>query len=287
MAFRGTGTLDNENAMKVRSIVTRCCLWLVFFVATPGTRSLVAFEETWTRLRVPGFWEKAHGGSVESHDGYAWYRAYVHVPAEWKGQKLELRLGRIDDCDQTFFNETKIGGLGRVQPFRGASNRPRRYKVPAKLVRPGAANLIAVRVYDGGGAGGISHGPVRLVCQKGRLDIAGLWEFILGDGPNRAKWPGEAAKGDEIAARFLAAAGPEFGRLLPPVDNSPLPGTKPLRLTGDISRKLVSGVDRFLLRETERSLAERSGCPHYQTLPIAIDSGHPTSRIDKLNQKTI
>ncbi len=82
---------------------------------------------------------------------------------------------------------------------------------------------------------------------------------ILGDGPNRAKWPGEAAKGDEIAARFLAAAGPEFGRLLPPVDNSPLPGTKPLRLTGDISRKLVSGVDRFLLRETERSLAERSG----------------------------
>jgi dienelactone hydrolase len=36
-----------------------------------------------------------------------------------------------------------------------------------------------------------------------------------------------------------------------------LPGTKPLTLTGDIASELVAGVDRFLLRELERSVETR------------------------------
>ncbi|MBX6312424.1 MAG: dienelactone hydrolase family protein [Isosphaeraceae bacterium] len=42
------------------------------------------------------------------------------------------------------------------------------------------------------------------------------------------------------------------------VDPTPLPGTRPLRMEGDIASQLVEGVDRFLLRKTEQSVAGRA-----------------------------
>ena len=59
--------------------------------------STSAADSGWTRLRVPGFWEKEYGGTLPAHDGYAWYRCFVKVPSEWKGATLSLELGRIDD----------------------------------------------------------------------------------------------------------------------------------------------------------------------------------------------
>jgi len=41
-------------------------------------------------------------------------------------------------------------------------------------------------------------------------------------------------------------------------DDSPLPGTKPLTMRGDIAAQLVEGVDRFLLKKTEESVAKRA-----------------------------
>ncbi len=35
----------------------------------------------------------------------------------------------------------------------------------------------------------------------------------------------------------------------------PLPGTKPLTMTGDIASELVAGVDRFLLKQIDQSVA--------------------------------
>ncbi len=41
-------------------------------------------------------------------------------------------------------------------------------------------------------------------------------------------------------------------------DESPLPGTTPLKMSGDIASQLVDGVDRFLLGEIEKSVARRA-----------------------------
>ncbi|MGO9924320.1 MAG: hypothetical protein ACLQIB_57735, partial [Isosphaeraceae bacterium] len=38
----------------------------------------------------------------------------------------------------------------------------------------------------------------------------------------------------------------------------PLPGTKPLTMSGDIASDLVAGVDRFLLRQIDESTARRA-----------------------------
>ena len=37
----------------------------------------------------------------------------------------------------------------------------------------------------------------------------------------------------------------------------PLPGTKPLTMSGDIASELVAGVDRFLLKQIDESTAKR------------------------------
>ena len=211
----------------------------------------------WERLRVPGFWEKQFGGILEAHDGFAWYRCFVRVPANWKGESLTLDLGLIDDCDETFFNGAKIGARGSVQPFRSASGDVRRYNIPADQVRADDWNLLAVRVWDGGGAGGISSGPLKLTGGKGSMKLAGLWEFHAGDDAALAQWPAnlDSAGRARLAESFMAKVGAQFGQ---PIDTSPLAGTQPLTLGGDIASELVAGVDRFLLRETTRSVDRRA-----------------------------
>src|SRR6266498_3581745 len=102
-------------------------------LACPGLRA--DGQEGWSLLRAPGFWEKEHGGIVEKHEGIAWYRVFVKVPAEWKGETLRLSLGRIDDCDETFFNGARIGATGSREPYRSASGEDRNYPVGPEQVR--------------------------------------------------------------------------------------------------------------------------------------------------------
>src|SRR5262245_56378343 len=43
-----------------------------------------------------------------------------------------------------------------------------------------------------------------------------------------------------------------------PAEGQPLAGTAPLEWEGDLSARMVEGIDRFLLLETERSIAARA-----------------------------
>ncbi|MCE9608848.1 MAG: dienelactone hydrolase family protein [Chthoniobacter sp.] len=219
--------------------------------------SCAAENADWQPLRTPGFWEKSFGGVVEAHDGCAWYRCFIQIPAEWQGESLTLSLGAIDDCDETFFNGAKVGAGGSFQPYRSASGEVRQYIVAPERVRAGEWNLLSVRVWDGGGAGGISTGPLRLSSAKGVLKLAGTWEFRTGDDLAWAQWPADldAAGRAKLAQQFAAKAGPDFGQ---PVDTAPLAGTQPLTLEGDIPSQLVAGVDKFLLRETDLSVEKRA-----------------------------
>ena len=230
---------------------------LFVFLAIADLSAFGAENSGWQSLRVPGFWEKSFGGVVEAHDGYAWYRCFIQIPAEWKGEALTADLGQIDDCDESYFNGVKIGERGTIQPFHTASGEARRYPVAPGRVHAGEWNLLAVRVWDSGGAGGISTGPLHLSCSKGTMKLAGTWEFRTGDDLAWAQWPADldAAGRAKLAQQFAAQAGPNFGRL---VDTAPLAGTQPLTIGGDIASQLVAGVDKFLLRETDLSAEKRA-----------------------------
>ncbi len=88
-------------------------------------------------------------------DGEFWYRHTVEIPEAWAGRALRLDLGPIDEIDTAFFNGAKVGGLGTIKPLETRFwNVPREYVVPAELVKPGRA-VIAIRVVDQFGEGGL------------------------------------------------------------------------------------------------------------------------------------
>ena len=188
-----------------------------------------AQPDGWQMLRVPGFWDEGSDGRFQNHNGFAWYRCFVEVPASWKGEDLVLDLGTIDDSDEGFVNGTKVGATGSMPPdYKGNNGAHRRYTVPARAVRPGDWNLVAVRVYDGGGGGGIDAGRPALARGSEALSLVGNWQFRLGDDTAWAQWPDQADP-ETLAKAYLKAAkehvgvpvrqtGYSKGGALPPID---------------------------------------------------------------------
>lgn len=122
------------------------------------------------------------GSDLAAFDGYVWFRKAIELPADWTNRDAVLDLGPIDDMDFTYVNGIKVGQtMGEL-----TWSTPRSYSVPKELLKPGR-NVIAVRVLDTGGAGGIT-GPVRLRSADGQevLPLDNEWRY-------RA-----AAKGNEL-----------------------------------------------------------------------------------------
>jgi hypothetical protein len=129
-------------------------------------------DSSWSNIKVPGDWESqgftqvnpAWSQSDDLHQpytGYAWYRKTVIIPAEWKGKTLILQLGEIDDLDWTRVNGRWIGETSDRSGWPSA--KPRAYTIPSEIVRWGRPNVIAVRVLDYRGLGGMRTGPVKII----------------------------------------------------------------------------------------------------------------------------
>lgn len=113
----------------------------------------------WQKVNLPATWERH--SSYTKDNAFGWYRRTITVPEEWKGHSLRLFLGKIDDVDETCFNGKRIGGMGQFPPnYVTEWTRLREYKVPSKLINYGKENIIAIRVFDGAGAGGLYEGPL-------------------------------------------------------------------------------------------------------------------------------
>ncbi len=155
-----------------------------------GFYSPTVCQDAWREIAVPGAWENLGEAPFDRLDGFAWYRCFARVPAEWLGLDLTLSLGSIDDCDEAYFNGVLVGSTGGMPPeYRGLSGPSRSYTVPAGTVRPGEINMIAARVYDGGGAGGITRGKISIDCGRGTMPLAGTWLIRAGDDPEWAAFP--------------------------------------------------------------------------------------------------
>lgn len=165
----------------------------------------------WRRMFVPGTWERGDPDTLKDYDGLAWYRFFVRVPADWADNDLALSLGRIDQCDEVFFNGALVGASGSMPPhFKAAPKSKRDYQVPAKRVRFGEWNLVAVRVYDGGGEGGFGEGYQALHCSKGVIPLEGYWQFRTGDNTAWRRWPARpnAKKGQNAVKEFVMGMHP-------------------------------------------------------------------------------
>ncbi len=189
-------------------------------------------QDEWLPVDVPGDWSTVQGADLGGYDGFGWYRCFVMAPEEWRGHALTLTLGAIDDADEAFVNGVRVGTSGAMPPnARTAWQNVRRYAVPAELVRYGAWNLIAVRVYDQAGFGGITGPDVRLTCDAGGLDLRGKWQLRPGDDLAWAAWPEDPDSPGGIAlAEEYAQTAPTVGRALTRFEGEATRPEQPLSL---------------------------------------------------------
>jgi sialate O-acetylesterase len=130
-------------------------------------------DSKWPVMELPTQFERVIG----EFDGAVWFRKMVDIPQNMTGKDLTLSLGPIDDMDRTYFNGKLIGsteGSGFWQVERN-------YEIPALLVKAGA-NLIAVRVLDTQGGGGIYGTPEKMKLSlksdsKSFMPLKGDWKY--------------------------------------------------------------------------------------------------------------
>jgi beta-galactosidase len=155
-------------------------------------------DSKWQAVSVPNNMD-SYGTTWDNADGEAVFRKVIDVPKALQGQDLELSLGSVDDFDETYFNGVRVGGIGKEHPTPWSAQRD--YIIPANLIRPGK-NVIAVRVWDRYGGGGLTsgnegalllHSP-RATAEaeaKAAVKVPGFYhpdyreDFELGDEPYR------------------------------------------------------------------------------------------------------
>lgn len=123
--------------------------------------------QDWLTLEAPSLWEQQ---GFPGMDGVVWYRKTFSLSEAEAAEPLELRLARIDDRDTTWVNGHKVGSTD-------AYDLRRQYTVPETHLKAGS-NVIAIRVEDTGGGGGIysSADLLYLETTAGRRSLAGSWQ---------------------------------------------------------------------------------------------------------------
>ena len=152
----------------------------------------------WKTMPVPGLWEES---SEPDLNGVVWLRKTFDVPAAAAGAAAELQLGMVDDVDTTWVNGAKVGATAGY-------NLLRKYAVPAGVLKPGR-NVVAVRVLDTGGGGGIwGEHKVQLVLSGKAaalppIDLAGPWRYRIGMKLQDAPPPPRGITGDSGTPTIL------------------------------------------------------------------------------------
>lgn len=115
----------------------------------------------------------AMNNSQPSAKAIIWLHREIDVPAAYSNQAAKLFLGRIDDNDETFVNNTSVG---KTQGF----NVRRAYRVPVNILKEGK-NVIDVRVekvFDSTGSNDAAPGDMQLVFDNNSvISLLDDWHY--------------------------------------------------------------------------------------------------------------
>jgi len=131
------------------------------------TFQLSYVPKTWHRFWMPGYWADQGARNL---NGILYFKKEIDVPAGMTGLPAKLFIGRIIDADSTFINGVFVGNITYQYP-------PRRYNVPANLLKPGK-NIILVKVTNTSGKGGFVPDKNYSLQANGQIiDLRGEWDY--------------------------------------------------------------------------------------------------------------
>jgi len=120
-------------------------------------------DQKWFEIKTNQTWD---GQGFEKYDGYAWYRFHVVIPVSYKTNSfwkdsVRIFLGKVDDACEVYLNAMKIGKSGSFpdekEGYQTAWNKKLEFHIAAnnQFLNWGGENIVSVKVYDGGGPGGM------------------------------------------------------------------------------------------------------------------------------------
>ena len=122
-----------------------------------------------------------------AYDGFGWYFRRAVVPADLRGGALYLQAAGVRDIStySRTANRTDlwVNGVKQAEPVgvynaRQGGRAGRLWQVNSDDVRFGEENLIALRVYNDVGAGGLHRRPVRFEVERRNEGMLFPYEFI-------------------------------------------------------------------------------------------------------------
>jgi len=151
-------------------------------------------DAAWPNMTLPSTWQ----ANRLAFSGALWFRREISAPADWQGKDLLLCVGAVDKHDVTYFNGEQVGATG-TDLDESHWNKPREYRVPARLVKPGK-NVIAVRafsfVYHGGLIGPANKMSVAPVSGNATpIPLEGPWRYAVEHDFGKVYLPGAAPYG--------------------------------------------------------------------------------------------
>jgi sialate O-acetylesterase len=125
----------------------------------------------WHNFWLPGYWADQ---GVKGLNGVVWFRKEIEVPASMTGKPAKLFMGRIVDADYVYVNGVLSGSISYQYP-------PRRYELPAGLLKPGK-NIIVVKIVNTAGKGGfVPDKPYYIIAAGQKIDLRGDWQYNVGE----------------------------------------------------------------------------------------------------------
>lgn len=127
-------------------------------------------KASWKSIKVPGTVEE---NGLPKFDGILWLRKKVTIPETWAGQRVVVRLGPIDDVDNSFWDNQILGTTFGYMDWRTY--------VVAKA--EAGVHQITIRVIDTGGGAGLWANPGEIWMQNPageKILLDGDWEYAIG-----------------------------------------------------------------------------------------------------------
>jgi alpha-galactosidase len=214
-------------------------------------------DSKWVTLQTNRNWDEQ---GFKDYNGFAWYRMHVKIPSALRDQafwkdSLRIHLSKIDDADEVYLNGILIGKKGsfpgQSDGYKTAWDEKREYHLSTNntAIKWDADNVIAVKVYDGGGLGGIFGGTPYI----------NMMDLI--DGIKISFRPEEININKKLSSPIAISNS----------INQPINGTLKIKVTDSDDNKIIYEKDKGVSIFPDKNLVADLGLPANKRLEIAVD----------------